>query len=466
VVVSGTVKDEAGKPVAGAQLVAQTTAPGYIDAPCAATDAEGRFRLAGAALGDTLIAVFAPGYRLLEERRDLRADQVLDLRLLTGAGTTLRIHVSGATREQLASARCAFNVTRGGEADAILPPSVREGTPDADGVWQVTGLPRDLQYCFIRVNVPDAVVAPRFLAAPAGKELHELEFQVLATGGSRIHGILVDAAGKPLPGLALRCHNRDRGKPATATTAADGTFTIECPVPVGEAFVLALADQEFAIHQDKADKSEEIYWESEFFGTCTEGAELRVTAIPAAALQGRVLDTDGRPVFGAEVRLLLTIAGQLPLLRLDRAVTDRDGRFAIRQLDARQVRPLQLEVTAPVGTFSLAELKLPAKGMFDLGDLPMQAPAGIAGTVTDVDGKPAPGARVRLCQLEVAGNARDFVVIERVVADRSGRYRFTSLPPGRYRVDVTRDANEPKQLGTVFTLEAGSQHDEALKLAK
>src|SRR5260221_1975867 len=136
IALSGTVTDANGKPIGGAQIMAMSSAQVAIVPPCVATDAAGHYRLADVALGDTGLCVFAPGCQLLEERHDLFADQVLDFSLGTGASTTLRFRVKGASKEQLASARCSFLAMRGEEMVG-LPPSVREGKPDADGVWQV-----------------------------------------------------------------------------------------------------------------------------------------------------------------------------------------------------------------------------------------------------------------------------------------------------------------------------------------
>lgn len=470
VVLSGTVTGTDGKPVAGAQVMAPTTAYGYFATPSGTTDAAGRFRFADVALGDTMFCVFAPGYRLLEERLDLRSDRALDLRLEQGPGTTLRFRVTGASKEQLASARCSFMAVRGrGADDVLLPPAVREGTPGPDGVWQAEGLPRDLRYMFASVQIADATVTPSRRDAAAEQELHELEFAVVAAATLQLRGVLVDGSGKPVPGCALRCQGRGLfgTRITTAITGTDGSFTIVSPAPKGDLFVLAAADRGLCLHQEKTDQREVLYNESEFVGTCAPDEVQRVVAVPAAELRGRVLDPAGQPVFGAWVKLLMGMKEVLPAFGSFEIVpTDRQGRFTIRQLNGRLERSLYLAVASPAGTLFLSELKLPAKGALDLGDLQLIAPAEVTGIVTDENDKPVPGARVRLCEQQASATMRDFVVAEMTIADRAGRYRFTGLAPGRYRLDPIAGQGEPKQRGPQFELEAGKKHDEPLRLAK
>lgn len=53
----------------------------------------------------------------------------------------------------------------------------------------------------------------------------------------------------------------------------------------------------------------------------------------------------------------------------------------------------------------------------------------VAGVVIDVTGGPVPGAVVTVLHTETSA-------FRRATSDQSGRYRFTSLPPGDYRLDV------------------------------
>jgi hypothetical protein len=92
-----------------------------------------------------------------------------------------------------------------------------------------------------------------------------------------------------------------------------------------------------------------------------------------------------------------------------------------------------------------------------------QFKAGIQGTVTDPSGAVVPGAKVTLTSLETGKSVN-------TVSSADGFYRFASLAPGRYKLEVERDGFRKKELESVvvgaeaiigvdISLEAGSVSD-------
>jgi hypothetical protein len=92
-----------------------------------------------------------------------------------------------------------------------------------------------------------------------------------------------------------------------------------------------------------------------------------------------------------------------------------------------------------------------------------QFKAGIQGTVTDPSGAVIPGAKVTLTSLETGKSVN-------TVSSADGFYRFASLAPGRYKLEVERDGFRKKELESVvvgaeaiigvdISLEAGSVSD-------
>ncbi|HEX3127751.1 MAG TPA: carboxypeptidase-like regulatory domain-containing protein [Thermoanaerobaculia bacterium] len=124
---------------------------------------------------------------------------------------------------------------------------------------------------------------------------------------------------------------------------------------------------------------------------------LRVTVTPGADASGRVVDSAGRPVEGARVRLYLPswegevedFEARLPL----ETVSGADGRFVFPHLAARRCDlHVAREDLAPR---LVSDLEIPGKaGLFDLGDIRLEPGAAIEGRVLDEDGRPIEGAEV------------------------------------------------------------------------
>lgn len=138
------------------------------------------------------------------------------------------------------------------------------------------------------------------------------------------------------------------------------------------------------------------------------------------SLTGRVVEEDGTPVAGVSVTLF---GGHLTQLRLAQdsffsregaslellaggAITNADGRFRADRVDPALMLVAGIDLGGPRGTVRLLEQSVDTGRCADVGDLVLAPYATFAGRVTDGDGNPLGGARVRAT--EVPKEAIDF----------------------------------------------------------
>ena len=131
----------------------------------------------------------------------------------------------------------------------------------------------------------------------------------------------------------------------------------------------------------------------------------------ALAITGRVLDADGRPLAGAEVALArvpgpaerrrLSLAGEPHPAPALTVATGADGRF-------RLVAPAPGMWTVRVAARDLVPLEAPLLPLVEpvaLPDARLAADPGLAVRVVDASGRPVPGARVRVVEPVLDGQA-------------------------------------------------------------
>jgi protocatechuate 3,4-dioxygenase beta subunit len=169
-------------------------------------------------------------------------------------------------------------------------------------------------------------------------------------------------------------------------------------------------------------------------------------APPAGVLRGRVTSTDARPVANAQV--VLTGAVREDSLA---TVTDRDGRFELRDVAAGTFR-----ITANKVGYTRVEsgrLMAPAGlNLFDAGlavelaageirervDLTLARWGALTGRVSDEHGDPIQGASVQVLQVRYEAGRRRLAPARAAtrVTDDLGRFRIHSLAPGQYIVSA------------------------------
>ncbi len=174
---------------------------------------------------------------------------------------------------------------------------------------------------------------------------------------------------------------------------------------------------------------------------------IAVVLAPAIEYLARVLDPEGRPVAGAEVRVLGAATGENALLPLqERFASDARG-------EVRLVAPDDATLEARHAGFSpgRASIDLAARSSREV--VVALRPAGrgdamgepIAGRVEDPNGAPAPGALVVAAR---EGRFEDEVLAQ-VATGPSGEFGLQELPPGSFRLVATRPGFAPAVLRRV-----------------
>ncbi len=153
---------------------------------------------------------------------------------------------------------------------------------------------------------------------------------------------------------------------------------------------------------------------------------------PAAALTGRVVDGDGKPVKGAEVRVTDELRGGDATAER-RAASDDKGVFRVGGLSASRYR---VELHPPDALVERREAVELARGRtLDLGTFRTRPGLALSGTVVGDDGEPLAGIKLRAFRQLGSGRALE----RQAVTDKEGRFRLGGLAEGRYDLDV-----EPK----------------------
>nr|HEX4316872.1 carboxypeptidase-like regulatory domain-containing protein [Kofleriaceae bacterium] len=225
----------------------------------------------------------------------------------------------------------------------------------------------------------------------------------LDSHGPRLAVTVVDRAGAPVAGVTV-------GDPAQVT-GADGRVSLDTPFgrPDTWFFVSApgYASQQVAMAITRDPNA-------------TVG--VLVVVEPAVAVSGRVVDDRGHPIAGAEV--VAKIAA-VPTARswIDRAATDDDGRWQLR--DVAAASHLTFEATAPCSTSAgKRTLVVPPEGAADL-DLSVTVGTRVEGVVLDAAGQPVADARISMMP---SGRQR--------YSHKNGRFSFGCVTADTIAIDA------------------------------
>jgi len=173
---------------------------------------------------------------------------------------------------------------------------------------------------------------------------------------------------------------------------------------------------------------------------------LLVTLAPPRVVAGIVRNAKAQPMGGVRVSILrLTrydraarryAAGFLPS-GLFSAVTDAEGRFAIRGIPA--VRDVGVYATASREKYATEQLSIQLTRQHGPLEIVMHRAGGLTGMVRHEDGRPGAGLRM-VAQGRTTGRTHT----GRTATDENGRFEMTDLKPGVYTVRImSSDPDRP-----------------------
>jgi beta-lactamase regulating signal transducer with metallopeptidase domain/5-hydroxyisourate hydrolase-like protein (transthyretin family) len=287
-----------------------------------------------------------------------------------------------------------------------------------------------------------------------------------ATGGnaktSTIGGVCNDEEGKPLAGVKVALYRQDYRDRAverlrTEETGDDGGFHFRelPPLPPREA-PLTWCYGLVVTKQGRGSIIQYLFYE----GFLKNPLQFKLR--PAATLQGRVTDANGKPIAGAQVWAQGLVNG--PVEGVAGTRTDADGHYAITDMSAWGEAELK---PRPIGKNLSIEL---AGCYFDVlhpgygnerpmyrsmpatVDVVLQPEGIIEGKAVDqVTGKPAAGVMVSMQGTNATGGW------QQMRTDASGKYRLSSIVAGKYNLWAEAPDRTCTALDS-FAVEAGKTH--------
>lgn len=447
---TGVVVDEAGAPVAGAEITASLGGmPRSL--PMAArmraiqsrgtlvrSGADGRFRWGGLVEGvDIELRVAKAGFAPTRVDTALPApgQPAKPLRIVLRRGRSAFGKVLGADQKPIAGAQVTLKTSVAADPRsrfriAIEPESqdTFEAVTGAEGRFDLGNLPTGRYDLTARGRGWAPLTVPN-LEVPEGNRATDLGTLVLARGVA-LEGFVVDAAGKPV--AAAEIHLDDVGDPFPFRRLEEG----------GEPDALSGLDGFFRIEDLRAGSTVDLsasrsgYAPGEAQGVQVPAdPPVRITLQAVGAVSGRVVDPDGKAIAGASVHVEMRPRASRGFMAYHGAPlfdqSDAEGNFRIADVIPG---PVGLNAQAPGWQAgSVADLEVRGGEEKRGVEIVLSPAAVLEGRVLSPSGRPLPGAEVQLppgAMMRRGG-------FHRTGTDGDGHYVLDSLPPGPLTVEAT-----------------------------
>lgn len=415
----GRVLNEDGLPVAGAELsLVQLPGPrGYDLEPFrAVSDGAGRFRFPNVSPGRFNLQVkragFAPAFREdLEVPAKLQEVALGDITL--EAGSAIEGRVTDERGNPVAQAEIFLSPQE--DIGAYFGSGHGQTVTGSDGRFRFPDLPLGQRF---DLEVSHEAYAPASLPGVEAKPGSPLRIELRE--GRTLAGRVVDSDGEPIPKAGISIVE-------VMSAEMEGSGFSQ-----GMTRDHARTDEEgrFAIHNLEPGSIQLQVDAPGFRRKRIPGLQIPERGEPyveiflerGAAIEGRVLDGQGKPARGAMVRAEGERTGE-GVLSFSGGRTDAEGRY---RLDGLEVGPHQVHAESSERDLR-AERVLEVRPGTNRLDLAFPSGVEVSGHAVDGKGDPVPGATVMLWHVQ-SGQSRQ------TTSTGSGSFTFTDVVEGEYRL--------------------------------
>jgi protocatechuate 3,4-dioxygenase beta subunit len=325
--------------------------------------------------------------------------------------------------------------------DSRLPPYVDGGTirTGPDGRFRLTGLHPDSAYGLVAAREGRAVTKATVRTAPAGRSTPPV--RIVMAPGTTLSGRVAGEDGQPVAGAKLVLMNLQAiGKVAQATSDEEGRFELR-HLSAGKLDLLAEHPRHARAHLAGI--------EITAGGTAVDLGT--VTMPDGTAIEGRVTDSRGTPIAGAEVQAAPESRDPFDLIPLQwgedgstgGARTGVDGGFRVEPL--RRGALYNVAVTHPgYATASAPRVKTPTE---EPVRIEMKEARTLSGRVVGPEGEPVPGASLTWFEENRTGLRTSSSSRSLGQTDDDGRFQVLDLLPGTTaNLAVQAQGYQPRQV--------------------
>jgi hypothetical protein len=419
--VGGTVRDLAGQPVPGAQVIAVSGTDPQIGGQTT-TDGDGHYLINGITVGPVNVSA-GKGVSLGHSAG--RIDR---------AGTTATVDVTldGGSVKVHGTVQKIENGVAGTVPGAVVIYYWKDGsgnrtavgatTTGADGSYSLASLPTGPYDLVAALNSRDQTSVSG--VAAAGDNLTVNVAITVATNFGTVNGRVVLPDGSPAGGALVSLDQTG------VLTAPDGTFSLP-GVPVRPSVAQTVRAQ--SLDGLRSGQATVIVG---LPNQVVDGVSIALSGLGTA--QFTVLDPAGLPVAGQEVRLFggfcIDACGCLA------ASTDANGQARFPGLGLGTLTGRAIKVSGSFVDLALGNATIASDGTTGFGLLQFAGSGTVTGLVVDPNGQPVLGADVSLFSNTFdAGNCiLGTSLSQRVQTDTAGRFTFRNVNVGRVSVSASQ----------------------------